>query len=47
MPAPEGRSAKFHGFFAVAGRTSSFIGPTVFGIIAARMAVWYQNPGTH
>ncbi|MFC2078384.1 MFS transporter [Candidatus Bipolaricaulota bacterium] len=43
--APEGRSAEFYGFFAVAGRTSSFIGPTVFGIIAARMAVWFQNRG--
>jgi UMF1 family MFS transporter len=43
--APEGRSAEFYGFFAVAGRTSSFIGPTVFGIIAARMAVVYQNRG--
>ena len=45
MLAPEGRSAEFYGFFAVAGRTSSFIGPTVFGVIAARMAVWYQNRG--
>jgi len=40
--APEGRSAEFYGFFAVAGRTSSFIGPTVFGIIAARMASRYE-----
>ena len=43
--APEGRSAEFYGFFSVAGRTSSFIGPTVFGIIAARMAVRFQNSG--
>jgi len=43
--APEGRSAEFYGFFAVAGRTSSFIGPTIFGIIAARMAIWFQNRG--
>ena len=43
MLAPEGRSAEFYGFFAVAGRTSSFIGPTIFGIIAARMAVWFQQ----
>ncbi|MBU1050038.1 MFS transporter [Candidatus Bipolaricaulota bacterium] len=43
--APAGRSAEFYGFFAVAGRTSSFIGPTVFGIIAARMAVVFQNRG--
>jgi UMF1 family MFS transporter len=45
MLAPEGRSAEFYGFFAVAGRTSSFIGPTVFGIIAARMAVYFQKSG--
>jgi UMF1 family MFS transporter len=43
--APEGRSAEFYGFFAVAGRTSSFVGPTIFGIVAARMAVWYQGRG--
>jgi UMF1 family MFS transporter len=45
MLAPPGRSAEFYGFFAVAGRTSSFIGPTVFGIVAARMATWYQVRG--
>ena len=33
--APPGQSAEFYGFFAVAGRTSSFIGPTIFGILAA------------
>jgi UMF1 family MFS transporter len=35
MFAPPGQSAEFYGFFAVTGRTSSFIGPTVFGLIAA------------
>jgi len=40
--APEGRSAEFYGFFAVAGRTSSFIGPLVFGMVAHRMTLWYQ-----
>jgi len=45
MLAPEGRSAEFYGFFAFAGRTSSFIGPTIFGIIAARMAIVFQNRG--
>ena len=45
MLAPAGRSAEFYGFFAVAGRTSSFIGPTIFGIIAARMAIVFQNRG--
>jgi len=41
--APEGQSAEFYGFFAVAGRTSSFIGPTFYGILAAEAALWYQN----
>lgn len=33
--APEGKSAEFYGFFSVAGRTSSFIGPTIFGFVVA------------
>ena len=33
--APPGKSAEFFGFFAVAGRTSSFIGPTIFGNLVA------------
>jgi UMF1 family MFS transporter len=41
--APEGQSAEFFGFFAVAGRTSSFIGPTIYGILAAEAALWYQR----
>ncbi len=44
--APAGRSAEFYGFFSVAGRTSSFIGPTVYGIVAARVAFSLQNRGT-
>ncbi len=43
--APQGRSAEFYGLFAVAGRTSSFIGPTVYGIIAAEAALWFQRQG--
>ena len=43
--APEGQSAEFYGFFAVAGRTSSFIGPTIYGILAYRAALWYQVRG--
>jgi Permeases of the major facilitator superfamily len=43
--APPGRSAEFYGFFAVAGRTSSFIGPAVYGFIAAEMALWFQQHG--
>jgi UMF1 family MFS transporter len=34
MFSPPGKSAEFYGFFAVVGRTSSFIGPTVFGLLA-------------
>ncbi len=43
--APPGRSAEFYGLFAVAGRTSSFIGPTVYGIVAAEAALWFQRQG--
>jgi len=41
--APEGQSAEFFGFFAVAGRTSSFIGPTIYGILAFRAAMWFER----
>jgi len=41
--APPGQSAEFYGFFAVAGRTSSFIGPTIFGILAAEATLWYER----
>jgi UMF1 family MFS transporter len=41
--APQGQSAEFYGFFAVAGRTSSFIGPTIFGILAAEATQWYER----
>lgn len=40
--APEGQSAEFFGFFAIAGRTSSFIGPMIYGILAADAALWFQ-----
>lgn len=43
--APPGQSAEFYGLFAVAGRTSSFIGPTVYGILAAEAALWLQASG--
>ncbi len=45
MFSPPGQSAEFFGFFAVAGRTSSFIGPAVYGLIAAGAANWYQAQG--
>jgi UMF1 family MFS transporter len=43
--APQGQSAEFYGFFSVAGRTSSFIGPAVYGFIAAEAALWFQAQG--
>jgi len=43
--APEGRSAEFYGFFAVAGRTSSFIGPTIYGLVAAEAALFFEAQG--
>jgi UMF1 family MFS transporter len=45
MFTPPGKSAEFYGFFAVSGRTSSFIGPLVYGWIAAEVALWYQEQG--
>jgi UMF1 family MFS transporter len=43
--APEGKSAEFFGFFSVMGRTSSFIGPTLYGLLAHAAATWYTNAG--
>jgi UMF1 family MFS transporter len=42
---PEGQSAEFYGMFAVAGRTSSFIGPTVYGLVAAGAAERLMRQG--
>lgn len=43
--APQGKSGEFFGFFALTGRTSSFIGPAVFGYLAAELTLWYQSQG--
>ena len=43
--APPGKSGEFFGFFALTGRTSSFIGPAVFGWLAAEATLWYQSQG--
>jgi UMF1 family MFS transporter len=43
---PPGRSAEFYGFFAVAGRTSSFIGPTIYGLVAAEAALRFEAQGS-
>jgi UMF1 family MFS transporter len=45
MFSPPGKSAEFYGFFALTGRTSSFIGPTIFGIVAAEAALYYLSQG--
>jgi UMF1 family MFS transporter len=45
MFSPEGKSAEFYGFFAVTGRTSSFIGPTIFGLLAAWATEQYLAQG--
>jgi UMF1 family MFS transporter len=45
MLSPPGRSAEFYGFFAVAGRTSSFIGPAIYGWVAVEAALWFQAQG--
>lgn len=42
---PPEKSAEFYGFFTMSGRTSSFIGPTVYGIVAAEAALWYRARG--
>jgi UMF1 family MFS transporter len=44
--APEGQSAEFYSFESVAGRTSSFIGPTVYGLLAGGIAIWLEKQGT-
>jgi UMF1 family MFS transporter len=42
---PPGRSAEFYGFFAIAGRTSSFVGPWIYGMVAAEAALFFQRQG--
>ncbi len=42
---PAAQSAEFYGFLSVAGRTSTFVGPLVFGTISYRMHNWYSNHG--
>lgn len=43
--APQGKVTEFYGFLSVAGRTSTFIGPLVFGTISYRANNWYINHG--
>jgi UMF1 family MFS transporter len=41
--APKGQSAEFYSFESVAGRTSSFVGPTVYGLLATGVAIWLEK----
>ena len=41
--APEGKSAEFYGFFSLAGRTSSIIGPGAMGLAATGLSAWVMN----
>jgi UMF1 family MFS transporter len=43
--APVAKIAEFYGLLSVAGRTSTFIGPLVFGTISYRANNWYVNHG--
>jgi MFS transporter, UMF1 family len=43
--APPSKTAEFFGFFAVAGKSSSFIGPTAFGLLAAGIAQSVEKTG--
>ena len=43
--APSGQSAEFYSFFAIAGRTSSFIGPTIYGLLATGVALRLEERG--
>ena len=43
--APAGKTTEFYGFLSVAGRTSTFIGPLVFGTLSYRMHNYYVNQG--
>jgi UMF1 family MFS transporter len=42
---PPGKSGEFFGFFALTGRTSSFIGPAVFGWLAAELTLLFLAQG--
>ncbi len=42
---PASQSAEFYGFFAVTGRASSFVGPAVFGWVAAESALMFEAQG--
>lgn len=46
LMAPEEKSTEFYSFFAIAGKTSSFIGPAVYGYVAFWVARAAEASGT-
>jgi MFS transporter, UMF1 family len=45
--APESKSTEFFSFFAVAGKSSSFIGPTIYGLIAYSATQFFTRNGVN
>jgi UMF1 family MFS transporter len=43
--APPGQSAEFFGFFTTVGRIAFFMGPAIFGFLAAELALMYEGQG--
>jgi MFS-type transporter involved in bile tolerance (Atg22 family) len=43
--APESKSTEFFSFFAVAGKSSSFIGPTIYGLLAFSATQYFVKQG--
>ena len=43
--APPKQTAEFFGFFTLVGRLSFWIGPAIFGVLAAEAAQWYEARG--
>ena len=43
--APESKSTEFFSFFAVAGKSSSFIGPTIYGLLAFSATQFFTRQG--
>lgn len=43
--APASKSAEFFSFFAVAGKSSSFIGPTIYGLLAFSATQFFAGQG--
>ena len=43
--APESKTTEFYGFLSVAGRTSTFVGPFVFGAMSYNMHNYYVKQG--